>query len=352
MKKIGVLLISLVFIACGKSDGHTTKIENLKTVKTLSISPQSILKIESSSGIAEPLVEVTEISKSGGDVEKINFRNGERVKKGELILELSNDEISANFLKAEATYFSAKNDFKIKEENFNKFSKLFKNSLISQDEFSNKKIEYLQSQSNLKNAEASFNLAKKDYDDLKVIAKIDGVISDLNLKKYEKISANSELFTIVNNEKILVTASISPTDVNNIGKNISAEIRFEGIERIYPAKLYEINPVANKENNKYSIKLEVENSDFLIKKGMYSDILLNTGEKTGYIIPKKAIVLKELFSYIFIVENNQARMIKVERGYENGENQEIKSDQLYPNMSLVIEGQYLLEDRDKIKIIE
>lgn len=352
MKKLILSTVcSLIFISCN-SEKKIKPINNFKTVKTISISPQTILKTESSSGIAEPLNEVSEITKTGGNVEKINFKNGEKVKKGQTILELSDSDVLADFLKSEATFFSAKNDFKIKEENFNKFTKLFKSNFISQDEYSNKKIEYLQSEATLKTAEANYILAKNNYDDLKVKAKIDGVITDLNLKKYQKVEANTKLFTIVNSDTILVNASVSPSEINNINKNLKANILFEGVDKNYVGKIYEINPSANSENNKYSIKLQIDNKDSLIKKGMYADILLNTGEKTGYLVPKEAIVLKELYSYIFVVENNQAKMIKIERGYENGKNQEIKSDELYPNMSLVIDGQYLLEDRDKVNIIK
>ena len=84
---------------------------------------------------------------------------------------------------------------------------------------------------------------------------------------------------------------------------------------------------------------------------MYSKVLVETGSKRGYLVPKNTIVIKELYSYIFVVENGEAKRIKVERGYSNNEKQEIISDELYSNMKLVTEGQFLLEDRDKVNIL-
>ena len=115
--------------------------------------------------------------------------------------------------------------------------------------------------------------------------------------------------------------------------------------------VYEINPVANKDNKKYQIKVEIENPEGKIKKGMYSKVLVETGIKKGYLVPRNAIVIKELYSYIFVVENGEAKRVKVERGYSNNEKQEIISDELYSNMKLVTEGQFLLEDRDKVNIL-
>ena len=255
------------------------------------------------------------------------------------------------YLKAQATYISNKADFEIKKKNYEKFKQLYEKQLISEEEYLVKKTNFLQGESALKNSEATYLAAKKDYEDLIVKAKLNGVITDLNLKLYEKITPNSDLVTVVDDSKMLVKTGVSVHEISELSVGNKAEIDLEGIENNYFGNVYEINPVANKDNKKYQIKVEIENPEGKIKKGMYSKVLVETGSKRGYLVPKNAIVIKELYSYIFVVENGEAKRIKVERGYSNNEKQEIISDELYSNMKLVTEGQFLLEDRDKVNIL-
>ncbi|MGL5000312.1 MAG: efflux RND transporter periplasmic adaptor subunit, partial [Cetobacterium sp.] len=144
---------------------------------------------------------------------------------------------------------------------------------------------------------------------------------------------------------------VSVHEISDLSVGNKAEIDLEGIEENYFGNVYEINPVANKDNKKYQIKVEIDNKNGKIKKGMYSKVSVETGSKNGYLVPKNTIVIKELYSYIFIVENGEAKRIKVDRGYSSEDKQEVLSSELYSDMQLVIEGQFLLEDRDKVNIL-
>ncbi|MGL5229251.1 MAG: efflux RND transporter periplasmic adaptor subunit [Cetobacterium sp.] len=353
VKKLLGIFISLILIGCGNGNAKQNIKENLgKNIKISEIKPELITRLNISSGVTEPLNEVKVVTKTGGTVKRINFKNGDKVKKGQIILVLEDQEVQSAYLKAQATYVSNAADFEIKRKNYEKFKQLYDKNLISEDEYLAKKTGYLQGESDLKSSEATYLSAKKDFEDLVVKSKLDGVITDLNLKLYEKIAANTDLVTVVDISKILVKTGVSVHEISQLSVGNKAEIDLEGIENNYFGSVYEINPVANKDNKKYQIKVEIENLEGKIKKGMYSKVLVETGKQDGYLVPKNAIVIKELYSYIFIVENDEARRIKIERGYSNGDKQEIISDELYSNMKLVTEGQFLLEDRDKVNIIE
>lgn len=352
IKKLLTISVVLILFGCGNSKGKQSSKETLgKNIKVSEIKPELITRLNISSGVTEPLNEIKIVTKTGGTVSQVNFKNGDKVKKDQIILVLEDQEVQSAYLKAQATYVSNKADFEIKEKNYEKFKQLYDKQLISEDEYLVKKTNFLQGESALKNSEATYLTAKKDYEDLVVKAKFSGVVTDLNLKLYEKIASNSDLVTIVDDSKILVKTGVSVHEISELSVGNKAEIDLEGVENNYFGNVYEINPVANKDSKKYQIKVEIENPEGQIKKGMYSKVLVETGSKNGYLVPKNSIVIKELYSYIFIVENGEAKRIKVERGYSNNEKQEVISDELYSNMKLVTEGQFLLEDRDKVNIL-
>ncbi|MGL5544303.1 MAG: efflux RND transporter periplasmic adaptor subunit [Cetobacterium sp.] len=352
IKKLLVASTTLLLLSCGSNNTKPKSKESAgKNIKISEITPEKIVRLNISSGVTEPLNEVKTVTKTGGTVKKINFKNGDKVQKGQIILTLEDQEVQSAYLRAEATYISNKADFEIKEKNYIKFKQLYEKQLISEDEYLVKRSNHLSAESSLKNSEATYLAAKKDYEDLVVKAKLTGVVTDLNLKLYEKVAANTDIVTVVDDSKILVRTGVSVHEINELSVGNKAEVDLEGVQNNYFGNVYEINPVANKDNKKYQIKVEIDNKEGYIKKGMYSKVSVQTGAKEGYLVPKNAIVIKELYSYIFIIEDGEAKRIKVDRGYSNGDKQEILSDELYSNMKLVVDGQFLLEDRDKVNIL-
>lgn len=352
IKKLLVASTILLLLSCGSKNTKPKRKESVgKNIKISEITPEKIVRLNISSGVTEPLNEVKTVTKTGGTVKKINFKNGDKVQKGQIVLVLEDQEVQSAYLRAEATYISNKADFEIKEKNYIKFKQLYEKQLISEDEYLVKRSSHLSAESSLKNSEATYLAAKKDYEDLIVKAKLTGVVTDLNLKLYEKVAMNTDIVTVVDDSKILVRTGVSVHEINELSVGNKAEVDLEGVQNNYFGNVYEINPVANKDNKKYQIKVEIDNKEGYIKKGMYSKVSVQTGVKEGYLVPKNAIVIKELYSYIFIIEDGKAKRVKVDRGYSNGDKQEILSDELYSNMKLVVDGQFLLEDRDKVNIL-
>lgn len=357
MKKIAVLLMVIILLnACGdretsKETKENSEGENYKTIRVESIQKDELVRNDISSGIIDPINEVPQITDTGGDVVKINFRNGDRVREGDIILVLKDQDVHSSYLRAEADYLSARSNYETKTINYNKFEKLYMENLISEDEYLNVKNQFNQSFSALKMAEANYLSTREDYDNLTMRAKISGVLTDMDHKLYEKIEAKKRVFTVVDDSIMRIKTGVSVAEISSLQINGMASVSPEGTDEVYNGNVYEINPVADPETKKYEVKVEIDNKDGRLKKGMYSSVVLETGRKKGYVVPKKAIIVKDLYSYIFIVADEIVKQIKVERGYPQGSYQEVESRTLPEKFQVVIEGQFLLEDNDRIKIL-
>ncbi|MBC2856369.1 efflux RND transporter periplasmic adaptor subunit [Cetobacterium sp. 2A] len=353
MKKLYIILIgTLLFVGCGDS-GKKNKIKEarVKSVKVEEIYQSDIIKISSSSGIIEPANEIKRISTTGGIVSKINFKNGDRVKKGQMVLELHDQDVESNYLKAEALEKSGEIDYKIKKINFTKIESLYKKQLVSEDEYLNSKNAFNHAEATVKGNRASYLKAKDDYENLRFLAKEDGVITDLEVKMHEKIMPNTVVYTLVDDKNMLVKTYVSSDEIEDLKVGANAKLKVSGLKNELLGKVYEINPVAQKDSKKYQIKISLDNDDKKLRKGMYSDVSVESGKNFGYVVPKSSIVIKDLSSYIFVVDSDVVRRIKIDRGYSNGENQEIISDQLKEPLNIVIDGQFILEDRDTVKVL-
>lgn len=361
VRKIAILLIGLSLIACGKQEKIISVKEdiNYKSVKVIDSALSKINKVSISSGSLDSINEVEEITKNRVDIIKINYKNGDQVKIGDIVLILENQDVKSAFLDSEAKVISAKADYSKQKTTYDKYKTLYNEKLISEEEFLNIKNKLASSEGIYKSAVASFSSNKKDYEDLTVKAKIDGIIANLDLKLYQKVEKEMPLFKVVDNNNLRILSGVSSRDVVGLKVGATANIYVEGSLEPVKGTLYEINPIANPSTRKFEVKIKMDNKSSKYKQGMFARVELYTGEKEGILVPKEAIIIEELYSFIFIVNNENiekedkemlvARKIKVNLGISDGKNYEVISPELKDSNKVVVVGQYSLNDGNYIK---
>jgi len=367
IKQMAALLVILSLVACGKKEkvANEKEVIHYKNVKLIDANLTMIKKISVSSGTLDSINEVEEMTKNSGDVIKINYKNGDKVKKGNIVVILENQDVKSAYLNSKARVISARADYNTQKTTYDKYKVLYDEKLISEEEFFKIKNKLAASEGVYESAKATFSSNEKNYKDLTVKAKINGTIANLDLKLYQKIGKDKPLFKIVDNENLRILSGVSSEDIIGLKEGAIANIYVENSLEPVQGVLYEINPIANPSTRKFEVKIKIDNKDSKYKQGMFARVELYTGEKQGITVPKKAIVVEELYSYVFIANEENieiekdgkketkkmlvARKIRVDLGISDGENQEIISSDLKEKNKVVVVGQYSLNDGDYIK---
>ena len=351
VKKVVILLILATIIGCSgeKKQNTTTQKENIKIVKSIKLEEKTIANIKNYNGELKPQQEMKIVTTTGGDIEEIYFKNGDRVKKGEVIAKISNADVEASFFEAQGQLLKAKSTYSTEKISFEKYKKLYEKEIISENDYLTIKNRYETAQGDLKIAEGKFLKAKDDYDRLRVISKIDGVITDLFVKKYERVESGKEIVTIVDSSKMEVDIAVSGNDIkySKLGNKAKIYIEELGISR--DGVTSEINLSSDSNSKKYSLRLLVDNGDNKILKGMYAKVNLEQGEVSGIFVPTKAVIIKDLYSYIAIVRDEKATIYRVTPKETIGDMQLIEFEDYKAGDRVVVEGQYLLNNNDKVK---
>lgn len=351
VKKVVILLILATIIGCSgeKKQNTTTQKENIKIVKSIKLEEKTIANIKNYNGELKPQQEMKIVTTTGGDIEEIYFKNGDRVKKGEVIAKISNADVEASFFEAQGQLLKAKSTYSTEKISFEKYKKLYEKEIISENDYLAIKNRYETAQGDLKIAEGKFLKAKDDYDRLRVISKIDGVITDLFVKKYERVENGKEIVTIVDSSKMEVDIAVSGNDIkySKLGNKAKIYIEELGISR--DGVISEINLSSDSNSKKYSLRLLVDNGDNKILKGMYAKVNLEQGEVSGIFVPTKAVMIKDLYSYIAIVRDEKATIYRVTPKETIRDMQLIEFEDYKAGDRVVVEGQYLLNNNDKVK---
>jgi HlyD family secretion protein len=251
------LLLALLFVLSKAGvfgEKQQTKITAEKVQR------RTIIEVVNASGKVYPEVEVKISPDISGEITELTVKEGDTVKKGQLLARIYADiysiqrdqaSIGVNQSKAQAANSKAALDaldaqLEQAQRNFDMQKKLYEEKVISKSEYNTAEAAFKTAKANynagvqaiksagagVQSAEASLNRANKDLGRTTIVAPMDGVVSLLNVKKGEKVAGNSfnvgtEILRIANMDKIEVRVDVGENDIPKVKLGDSALITID-----------------------------------------------------------------------------------------------------------------------------
>ncbi|MGB0175685.1 MAG: efflux RND transporter periplasmic adaptor subunit [Owenweeksia sp.] len=240
---IGVPLIILLIIA--KSQGWVGTKEGLE-VETGKVKTTSILESVVASGKIQPEVEVKISSEVSGEIIQLPVEEGQKVKKGDLLVKINPDIYLAAVNRSQATVNSsrsavstAKAQLIEAEKIFNRNQKLYNQKVISDSEFEAIQRAYEVSKLNVESAQyqlqsalATANEARDNLSRTTIYAPQAGTISMLNAEVGERVvgtaqMTGTEIMRIANLENMEVLVEVNENDIIRVSESDTAIIEVD-----------------------------------------------------------------------------------------------------------------------------
>lgn len=302
-----------------------------------------------------------ETAKKNYEVSKINYDKNVKLYNKQLISEQDFLNLENQFKSNENAYDTAKRDLALLEkgtveEDMNTLKATYKSQESSYNLTKRKVTEKswnydLQSiKAQYLADKANYELAKKQYDKLTLKAEINGVVANLDLKKGNKLAASTPAFSVINNDDMQLSIGVDENNISGINKFNNVSVEIPALAKKFTGVVSEVNPVADAKTRKFGIKIKIKNGQHEIKKGMYAIADVAAGVHKGTVVPKAAIVVSGINSYVFKIENNTAKKVQVEIGDENNNRQEVSATDIKEGDLIAVEGNFLLSDGEKVKV--
>ena len=277
-------------------------------VVTEKLGRRDITEIVTVTGKIQPKREVKISPDVSGEITEMYVNEGDSVQKGQLLLTI-NPEIyittvnqlianlnnaKASLASAEAQEIRAKNNFTLGKELFNRQEQLYKDKVISLQEFENAKMQFQQQQTevvvsektrmsaiyNVKSLEARLEEGQKTLGRTRITAPQSGIVTQLNSEKGERVvgtaqMAGTEIMRISNLNEMEVEVQINENDIVRVHLNDEADIRVDAYpERVFKGVVTEIANSA-KFNVAQNINEQVTNYtvNILIDAQSYADLI-------------------------------------------------------------------------------
>ena len=360
-KKIFIIILLVAFwlVGCGAEDSQQANTENheeehsVSGAVELSAEQMELMKIEigepqlrqlgsylTAPAKVEPVPE--RIANIGtlisGRVKKIHVTPGERVEKGQVLLEIQGleiGEIKGEYIRGQAVLEFAK-------ANFERQQKLLQENIASQRA-------YFEAQAAYEEAKAVFSAAGQKLHSigisaeearslimsvvadaghtdnahegtLKITSPISGVVGKYNVILGQFVQPDSDVMEVLDSRQVWVVADIYEKDLAGIQPNQKVEVITQAFpENVYVGKLEYINPIVDAETRTVKVLSTIENRDSKLKPEMFATMRIYSSSLTpSLVVPESAVENDGEVSFVFVLSSShEVENLEEQYGHED-----------------------------------
>ena len=213
-----------------------------------------------------------------GRVTQINFRDGERIRHGQLLVQLDDQLPRAQVQQAEAELSIARANHKRNQE------------LLAQNFISAQRVD--ESAANLQVAEAKLALARATAQRLRIVAPFDGVagIRSINIGDYLK--DGQDIVNLEDLEAIYVDFRLPERFQTKVRRGQAATVQLDALPgRSYQAVIQAIDPAVDANGRSLGIRGCIDNRRLELRPGMFARVNTVFAVRDGaLVVPEEAIV--------------------------------------------------------------
>ena len=191
------------------------------------------------------------------------------------------------------------------------------------------------------------------YELAKVNSHIYGVVGKVFLDKGENILAQSTpVALVVDTREAVVRIDIPEQDIPYVSKGCPASLKLDSYPgEVFIGEVSKVSEVLDAASRTLDVEITLANPENKLKSGMFARIDILAGKRQRALaLPQDALSKENGSYYVFVVEADKARKVKVEIGISNDKVEILKG--LEENQKVIVFGQQGLRDGAVVKVIE
>jgi RND family efflux transporter MFP subunit len=355
---IKILVLVFIWGAITACKEKVEIIEQVRALKTITVSELATGKIRKFSGIVRATDSSNLSFEVSGRVETVNVDIGDRVRKGQLLAVLDKepyrldvDAAQAELVKAEAKVVSTK-------EEYDRQKRVYLQGAGAKSKLDRAEYNYDAALSQVNYQIAKLNLAKRDLRKTMLTSPYDGHIAWRSVDPHEEIKVGQKVFAIDAKGAMEVHLAVPETTIHQIHMATPATVRFPTLPaHSVEGRISDIGSAAVKANA-FPVKVGLIEPPANINPGMTAEVSLvlkDDSQMTGYLVPIQAILpakeARQGYAFVYDSETSTVRKTSVHTlGAE--QNMTIVSEGLSAGDIVAVAGVSFLADGMKVKLME
>lgn len=325
------LFASVLLFSCNRkseqTDAEKSKIETIEiSSEQFAQEKMQIGKLElklfedelrASGKVTSPANGITQVSsKIGGIVENVLVNSGDYVKKHQVLLNVSSNEVivlQQNFAESSIQLVKLKSDYDRINNLYHEKISPEKDFKAIESEYNSAKVRY--NSLKLQIQHLGLNSEKVEngdfYTDIPVYSPISGYVTDLSVVLGEYIEPQSKLVELVDVEKLQIELFVFEKDIKAIKKG--DKISFNSLGNLNTemfATIISVGKTVDFETNTVKCIAKPNKTEALINNS-YVEAYLKSDNRQVYALPSDAIIKSEGRHYVFVIDSKTENSYKL-----------------------------------------
>ena len=283
---------------------------------------------------------------------QVQVNVGDTVSKGQLLAEFSEEAVLADLNQAKAKLMEAEGQGHEALANAERARTLQNTGAMSSQQIDQYLTAADTAKARVEVAKAVLQTQQIQLKNTKIYAPDSGVISARTATVGAVISAGSELFRLIRQSRLEWRAEVVSADIAKVKVGMQVNITAADGSK-FSGKVRKLSPTVDMQTRNSLIYVDLPSNN-TAKAGMYAKGEFVSGQSSALAIPQQALVLRDGFTYVFVVKSEQGRtivkQIKVQPGRRLLNLVEIVSG-LQAQQSVVALGGAFLSDNDVVKVV-
>ena len=356
-RAIGYQLSAISFLlllsACGGPETHTRAAAPTPLlVQTIAVTAQEWPDTYEATGTVRARAATAIASKVMGHVQEVNFRLGDHVREGQLLVTLDSRDLEANVRRVEAAreevrgaipeaesgIAAAKANLDLAQATFKRMEELAAKKSISNQEFDEAAARLKAAQANFgmaqaRRAQIDSKLAQVDQeiraaavvrDYAKITAPFAGVVTVKSVEPGTLASPGAPLLTIEQEGGYRLEVAVEESRIASIRQGQQAAVFIEALGQRLDARVSEIVPSVDASSRSYLVKLDLPPLAQL-RTGMFARATFPSGATRVVSVPLTALQERGQIVSVLVAEDSTAHTRLVTAGRRNKDAVEILS---------------------------
>ncbi len=280
-----------------------------------------------------------------GRITQLNFNDGQRVRKGQVLVQFDDQLPLAQVQQSQAELSIAQANQKRNQE------------LVAENFISKRSLD--ESAANLQVAQAKLALAKATAARLRIIAPFDGIAGIRQVNVGDYLKDGSDIVNIEDMEAIYVDFRLPERFQGKISRGQTARLGIDALPgRTYTAQIQAIDPLIDSNGRSVGVRGCVDNRKLELRPGMFARVNTVFGvRENARIIPEEAIVPQGGKQYVIkllggVGEARTSQRVEVKVGLRTPGKVEIVEG-LEPGETVVISGQQRVQkDGTQVSVVD
>lgn len=330
MKKNNLFILTLVmavtFIACSKREETAHEAPKAPVVKVYvaKVGKSDIPQFTESVGTVKASREATVASKIMGSVARINFKEGDRVKEGTVLVEIDDREITAQLEQAQAAVTEATASYRNAEINLKRMKSLLEQKSVTQQQVDNAVMQFDMAKARTGQAHANVGALKVMLGYAMVSAPFDGVITGKEIEKGEMVSPGRPLFSLTDDRVLRLEAEIRESEIKEVKAGSAIDVGVDALDKVLEGKVSQIVPSGDPATHSFLVKIDLPWAEGLLP-GMFGRAYISKGMTESLLVPKSALIEKGQLTGVFVVKEKRAGYRMIKTGMVSGDKVEVLS---------------------------